>query len=99
MPDSSAIRRVSPRSLPHCLAFYSRSDALEMARDLALFLQDATEAMAASGALDNRNASGLFQCFSLLRDELDIASGAYRLPFAGNAEDPELCHREEVDNA
>ncbi len=95
MKDSSVVRRVSPQSLPTSLTFFSKVDALEEARALAKFLQDASEAMAVSGALDSRNSSGLRQCFALLRDQLDIVAGAYRFPLAGSAEDPELCHRVE----
>lgn len=99
MPDSSMNRRVSPRSLPDCLTVFSRSDALEKARSLARFLQDATETMSTSGALSKQNAYGLFQCFELLNDELAIASGAYIFPFSGKTDDPELCHREDEGNA
>lgn len=99
MSDSSVNRRVSPRSLPASLTHFSRSDALESARALAQFLQDATEAMALSDALNKRTAYGMFQCFELLNDKLDIASGAYQLPFAGKSDDPELCYREEENDA
>ena len=99
MSDSSVNRRVSPRSLPSSLTHFSRSDALESARALARFLQDATEAMALSDALNKRTAYGMFQCFELLNDKLDIASGAYQFPLAGKFDDPELCHREDEGNA
>lgn len=98
MSDSSVNRRVSPRSLPSSLTHFSRSDALERARALARFLQDATEAMALSDELNKRTAYGMFQCFELLNDKLDIASGAYQFPLAGKFDDPELCHREDEGN-
>ena len=99
LTNSSLNRRVSPRSLPSSLTHFSRSDALESARALARFLQDATEAMALSDALNKRTAYGLFQCFELLNDKLDIASGAYQFPLAGKSDDPELCYREEENDA
>lgn len=99
LTNSSLNRRVSPKSLPSSLTHFSRSDALESARALARFLQDATEAMAHSDALNKRTAYGMFQCFELLNDKLDIASGAYQFPLAGKFDDPELCHREDEGNA
>ena len=87
--------KFSPRSLPYSLNFFSRDDALENARSLARFLQDATESMATAGTLGKENAYGLYQCFNLLTDELDIASGAYLFPMASHHEAKELFQRRE----
>ena len=96
MLDSTTNRSVSPRSLPDCLCLISRSDALEKARSLSRFLQDAVESMATGDFFSKQNAYGAYQCFDLLNDLLAIASGAYLFPLSGKDDDPELCHREEV---
>ena len=96
MLDSQLNRPVSPRSLPDCLTLFSRDDALEKARSLSRFLQDAVESMASGGSLSEQNSYGAYQCFDLLNDLLAIASGAYLFPLSGKESDPELCHREEV---
>ena len=99
LTNSSLNRPVSPRSLPDCLCLISRSDALERARSLSRFLQDAVESMASGNSFSQQNAYGAYQCFDLLNDLLAIASGAYLFPLSGKFDDPELCHREEEGNA
>lgn len=66
----------APRSLPYCLQHASRADALDSAKCLALFLEEATESLFSCQNLSQPEAIyGMTQCFVLLRDKLDIASG------------------------
>ena len=89
-------RKMAPRSLPDCLTFYSRSDALTRARDVAAFLQEAVTVN--DMGQTERVRRGMFACFALLDDMLAIASGDYAFPLAGDNTDPDLCGREGVGN-
>lgn len=99
--SSKEQKYVSPYSLPRCMMFLNKSDALEAARELALFLRDCVYSMNETASLYKENRHGLWQCFSLLLDELDIAAGDYMFPLCGKHDDPDLCpnnRREDADD-
>lgn len=89
-------RKMAPRSLPDCLTFYSRQDALTRAREVAAFLQEA--ATVSELEQTERVRLGMFCCFQLLDDMLAIAAGEYDFPLAGDGTDPDLCKRKGVGN-
>lgn len=95
MSDLSSQKFVSPRSLPKCLKFFDKDEALVMAQTLARFLRDSVDAMTEIGILDRENSYGMQQCFNLLLDELSIASGDYQFPLRGKPDDDDLCPRKE----
>ena len=63
--------------IPAVLRSLSKEDAVDNARHVAQFLQDATESMATNEVSSKENAYGMYICFSLLKDYLDIAAGEY----------------------
>ena len=89
-------KKVSPKSLPECLTFYSRSDALARARDVAAFLQEAVTGSDLEQT--ERTRFGMVAWFARLDDMLAIASGDYAFPLAGDDTDPDLCKRKGVDD-
>lgn len=63
--------------LPCCVSHLSKDEALSRGREISLFLRDAVESMSQNGAHDTKNAYGMFLCFELMTDYLDIAMGEY----------------------
>ena len=88
--------RVSVASLPLSLRPSSADDAVNSAGKIAAFLQAAYRCMGKYGSDVSSSAiMGGDLCFDLLLDYLDIASGKYAFPLAGNTDSPALCARRE----
>ena len=75
--------------LPCTMRHLSKSEALSRGRELAVFLRDAMESMAQAGTQSEQNAYGIFLCFDLLSDYLDMAAGEYG-PFLSVTKKEEL---------
>lgn len=72
-----------------------KQDIIREARDIAVFLHDATMSEEYGNTSNMGDAmNGLRLCYSLLIDKLDIAIGDYRFP-AGTHDSsaPKLCER------
>ena len=63
--------------VPHTIRGLTKMDALHHGRAVALFLRDAAETMTVHDVSDKANSFGLFLCFNLLLDYLNIAAGKY----------------------
>ena len=63
--------------LPRTMSHLDKSEALSRGRALSVFLRDAVESMAQEDTHAKDNAYGLFLCFELMTDYLDIAMGEY----------------------
>ena len=75
--------------LPCSMRLLSKDEALGRAREMSLFLRDAVESMSVNGAHDPKNAYGMFLCFELMTDFLDMAMGDYD-PFLAVLQKEEL---------
>ena len=73
--------------VPLTIRGLSKMDALHHGRAVALFLRDAAETMTAHDISDKTNSFGLFLCFNLLLDYLNIADGKYDPFMAGISDD------------
>ncbi|MBR6673672.1 MAG: hypothetical protein IKL39_02995 [Mailhella sp.] len=63
--------------VPLTIRGLTKMDALHHGRAVALFLRDAAETMTVHDVSDKANSFGLFLCFNLLLDYLNIAAGKY----------------------
>jgi hypothetical protein len=80
--------RVKAESLPLSMQHYSDDDALLQAECLIKFLQKATSViLRGEDAFDGDCAYGLDLVFNLLRDKLDVVSGASKVPFTSTLSD------------
>ncbi|WP_298034636.1 hypothetical protein [uncultured Desulfovibrio sp.] len=90
-------KEVDCRSLPWSLRHSGEWEAIEDARNLAVFLMEVltspeVEEMANTNLGNWRGGARL--CFELMVDKLDIASGEYAFPLLSHAKDaPCLCRR------
>ena len=73
--------------VPLTIRGLTKMDALHYGRAVALFLRDATETMTVHDVSDKANSFGLFLCFNLLLDYLNIADGKYDPFRAGISDD------------
>ena len=63
--------------LPSFFRCLSREAALSQGREISRFLRDAVESMSQNGAHDANNAYGMFLCFEVMNNLLEIAMGEH----------------------
>lgn len=91
----TSTREVYVHSLPWSLRHCSPNDALNEAHCLAVFLKGVTTSEDnGSNTATGDWKQGLYLCFNLLIDKLDIAAGEYKFPMLTHDSDaPKLCER------